>query len=149
VRTAGKYVVSEASRNRSAFVIGAFTVFLVVMFITVLQAAIARSPIVFMKLAESEVGEFDLQITPSATRRSFVATNRQADLSAWLGNNTDAAQCAMMISNMSATPSFIQSSVSPEFPVESYRDCSSRALRADARRHFAALARSGACHSAR
>ena len=39
-------------------------VFLVVMFITLLQAAVARSTVVFMKLAEDQVGEYDIQMSP-------------------------------------------------------------------------------------
>jgi ABC-type antimicrobial peptide transport system permease subunit len=105
LRTATKYVVSEASRNRAAFCIGSFTVFLVVMFITLLQAAIARSPIVFMKLAETEVGEYDVQITPSGgAAPSFVPTNRAADISAWL-NGTDAGNASSSSSSLAASVS--------------------------------------------
>ena len=36
------------------------------MFITLLQAAIARSTVVFKKLAEDQVGEFDLVVAPAS-----------------------------------------------------------------------------------
>jgi hypothetical protein len=64
LETAARYVVTDIRRHKLNFCIGAFTVFLVVMFTTVLRAAIARAPIVFMKLAEDEVGEMDVVITP-------------------------------------------------------------------------------------
>jgi len=44
--------------------IGIFTVVLVVCFVALLQNTIARSPVVFMKLAENNVGEYDLVLSP-------------------------------------------------------------------------------------
>jgi UDP:flavonoid glycosyltransferase YjiC (YdhE family) len=50
--TATRYVVTDTRRHKFNFCIGAFTVFLMVTFIALLQTAIARSPIIFLKLAE-------------------------------------------------------------------------------------------------
>lgn len=55
-----KYVVTDTKRHKRDWVIGLTTVFLVVLFTSMLQNAISKSPIVFLKLAEDQVGEYDL-----------------------------------------------------------------------------------------
>lgn len=58
------YVKAEILRSRKAFVIGCFTVFIVVFFVSVLQNSLSKSPMIFFKLNENSVGENDLVITP-------------------------------------------------------------------------------------
>ncbi len=55
-----KYVITDTKRHKRDWVIGFVTVFLVVLFTSLLQNAISKSPIVFLKLAEDQVGEYDL-----------------------------------------------------------------------------------------
>lgn len=68
-----KYVITDTKRHKRAWWIGFFTVFLVVAFVSLLQNAIDRSPLIFLKLGEDQVGEYDLLLTPmfSATEFSF------------------------------------------------------------------------------
>lgn len=59
-----KYVWTDARRSKKNTMIGIFTIVLVLACVCVLQNAIAKSPMIFMKIAENEVGEFDLILTP-------------------------------------------------------------------------------------
>eukprot|EP00026_Physarum_polycephalum_P001035 Phypoly_transcript_01036.p1 GENE.Phypoly_transcript_01036~~Phypoly_transcript_01036.p1 ORF type:complete len:1168 (+),score=174.37 Phypoly_transcript_01036:78-3581(+) len=61
--TAIRYVITDAKRHKKGFIIGIATVFIVVMFVSLLQNVIQKSPIVFLKLSEDEVGEFDMVMT--------------------------------------------------------------------------------------
>eukprot|EP01114_Cavostelium_apophysatum_P002845 TRINITY_DN1253_c0_g3_i1.p1 TRINITY_DN1253_c0_g3~~TRINITY_DN1253_c0_g3_i1.p1 ORF type:complete len:1241 (+),score=361.47 TRINITY_DN1253_c0_g3_i1:25-3723(+) len=69
-KLAVKYVVTDSKRHRRAWMIGFFTVFLVVVFTSLLQNAIDKSPIVFLKLSEDQVGEYDLLLTPKVDQNS-------------------------------------------------------------------------------
>ena len=60
------YVWADAKRSRKNVAIGVFTVLLVVSCVCLLQSAIAKSPIIFIKVAENQVGEFDVLFTPKA-----------------------------------------------------------------------------------
>ncbi len=69
-----RYVISDTGKHKKAFLIGFFTVFLVVFFIryyfshphdpSLLQNAITKAPIIFVKLSEDQVGEYDLVLLP-------------------------------------------------------------------------------------
>ncbi|KNE73088.1 hypothetical protein AMAG_17243 [Allomyces macrogynus ATCC 38327] len=59
------YVEAENIRNYRSFLIGLATVFLVVVFLTLVRNALVRSSIVFVKLSEDTVGQYDLLMTPS------------------------------------------------------------------------------------
>ena len=61
---AAQYVHISAMRDRRRTVIGVSTVFIVVTFVAVLYNAVLRSPLIFLSLAESQVGEMDMIITP-------------------------------------------------------------------------------------
>ncbi|CEM34393.1 unnamed protein product [Vitrella brassicaformis CCMP3155] len=58
------YALSQLGRNLRPCRIGVATVFLVVFFTALLQNAIQLSPIIFLKLAENDLGETDLLYTP-------------------------------------------------------------------------------------
>ncbi|KAL7747024.1 hypothetical protein RI367_007637 [Sorochytrium milnesiophthora] len=60
-------------RNRRSFLIGLATVFLIVMFLSLVQNALVRSPIVFVKISENLVGQFDLLMIPSPSTVSSLA----------------------------------------------------------------------------
>ena len=59
-----KYVWEDAKRSKKNTFIGIFTILLVLSFIGLLNNMIHQSPIIFLKIAENEVGEFDLILTP-------------------------------------------------------------------------------------
>ncbi len=48
--TVTQYMVSESVKKPTAFKIGVFTVFIVVMFITMLKSVVDASPILFVKI---------------------------------------------------------------------------------------------------
>eukprot|EP01107_Rhizomastix_libera_P002165 TRINITY_DN13874_c0_g1_i1.p1 TRINITY_DN13874_c0_g1~~TRINITY_DN13874_c0_g1_i1.p1 ORF type:complete len:1304 (+),score=307.08 TRINITY_DN13874_c0_g1_i1:32-3943(+) len=63
MKVAGKYVARSTKKNKRGFIIGILTVFLVVMFITILQGSIGISSIIFLKLSENQVGDYDLMVS--------------------------------------------------------------------------------------
>ena len=58
------YLQAETKRNYRGFVVGLFTVLLVVAVIALIQNNTLKSPIIFFKVAENSVGETDLVLTP-------------------------------------------------------------------------------------
>lgn len=62
-----KYVWTDVKRSKKNALIGVFTIVLVLTCVCLLQNAIEKSPMIFMKIAENEVGEFDLILTPKAS----------------------------------------------------------------------------------
>jgi hypothetical protein len=63
-----KYVHSNAVRDKRRTLIGVATVFIVVTFVAILYNAVLRSPLIFLRVAESQVGEMDMLITPQVVR---------------------------------------------------------------------------------
>lgn len=61
---AAQYVHVNALRDTRRTAIGVTTVFIVVTFVAVLYNAVLSSPLIFLRLAESQVGEIDMLITP-------------------------------------------------------------------------------------
>ena len=57
-------VHANALRDKRRTLIGVGTVFVVVTFVAVLYNAVLRSPLIFLRLAESSVGEMDMLVTP-------------------------------------------------------------------------------------
>ena len=55
---------ANALRDKRRTLIGVGTVFVVVTFVAVLYNAVLRSPLIFLRLAESSVGEMDMLVTP-------------------------------------------------------------------------------------
>eukprot|EP00003_Mantamonas_plastica_P015601 TRINITY_DN2635_c0_g2_i3.p1 TRINITY_DN2635_c0_g2~~TRINITY_DN2635_c0_g2_i3.p1 ORF type:complete len:1218 (-),score=362.13 TRINITY_DN2635_c0_g2_i3:46-3648(-) len=70
METALRYVAKDVKIHKRSFAIGMITVFLVVFFITVLSNAIAKSPFIFIKLSENEVGEYDMLMLPQVNNQS-------------------------------------------------------------------------------
>jgi len=59
-----QYVISELQKKKEAFYIGIFTVFLVVMIITMLKGVIDAMPVLFLQIAETQTGALDFRLTP-------------------------------------------------------------------------------------
>ena len=55
---------ANALRDKRRTLIGVGTVFVVVTFVAVLYNAVLRSQLIFLRLAESSVGEMDMLVTP-------------------------------------------------------------------------------------
>eukprot|EP00742_Colponemidia_sp_Colp-10_P003305 GILJ01003519.1.p1 GENE.GILJ01003519.1~~GILJ01003519.1.p1 ORF type:complete len:1186 (-),score=204.90 GILJ01003519.1:249-3806(-) len=64
LRLAVNYVIADTKKRVRSFRIGVLTVFLVVLFVSLLQSAVQLSPIMFLRLAEQTVSETDLMLTP-------------------------------------------------------------------------------------
>jgi len=57
-----RYVMSGIQRKRGDFHIGLFTVFLVVMSITMLKSVIDATPVLFLQMAETAHGSIDFAL---------------------------------------------------------------------------------------
>ena len=55
-------MVSETTKQPTAFKIGVFTVFIVVMFITMLKSVVDAAPILFVKIGQTEVSAIDITL---------------------------------------------------------------------------------------
>ncbi len=55
-------MMSESVKQPTAFKIGVFTVFIVVMFITMLKSVVDSAPILFVKIGQTEVGAIDITL---------------------------------------------------------------------------------------
>lgn len=60
-----RYLMAEMKKKQQAFKIGFGTVLIVVTFVTALESALQIVPLVFLKIAEDQVGEADLAMTPT------------------------------------------------------------------------------------
>eukprot|EP01104_Vermistella_antarctica_P011774 TRINITY_DN3326_c1_g2_i1.p1 TRINITY_DN3326_c1_g2~~TRINITY_DN3326_c1_g2_i1.p1 ORF type:complete len:1301 (+),score=387.68 TRINITY_DN3326_c1_g2_i1:217-4119(+) len=81
-----KYVLNDLRRNKRNFLVGVSTILIVVCFVSLLNNAIQHSPVVFLKLAENQVGEFDLLMLPPAGAASEISNSGGMQQS---GNNMD------------------------------------------------------------
>jgi hypothetical protein len=63
IRIMLRYLFADLKKKQHAFRIGFITILLVVAFVTALESGIQSVPLVFLKLAENEVGETDLVMT--------------------------------------------------------------------------------------
>ena len=57
-----QYLIQEQTKKARAFKIGIFTVFIVVMVITMLKSVVASSPLLFVKIGQDAVGAIDFQL---------------------------------------------------------------------------------------
>ena len=53
------YLISDTTKKQEAMKIGVFTVFLVVMIITMLKSVVDSTPILFVKIGQNSAGAFD------------------------------------------------------------------------------------------
>jgi len=59
------YVWTDTKKNKKSFLIGCFAVTLVVFATTLLQNTVQNSPMIFLKVAENTLGEYDMTLWPS------------------------------------------------------------------------------------
>lgn len=58
------YLKSDIVKKQRSFKLGFITIFLVVLFVSILMNFIYISPIIFLKLSENQIGEGDIMMTP-------------------------------------------------------------------------------------
>ncbi|KAL7750743.1 hypothetical protein RI367_003700 [Sorochytrium milnesiophthora] len=56
----------EATRNRGQYLLGMSVVFITVVILAILFTALQYAPLIFLSMAESSVGEYDMQVTPGS-----------------------------------------------------------------------------------
>ncbi len=64
--TALAYIKAEAQRQPRSYLLGWFTVFLTVFFVTLLIAQVMKSPLIFYRFSEIQTGEQDIIMIPGA-----------------------------------------------------------------------------------
>ncbi|CAD8134904.1 unnamed protein product [Paramecium octaurelia] len=64
IRIVVEYIYSDIKKKPRSFKIGLFTIYLVVMFLALIQSAFSLSPLIFIQLAETTAGDTDLVFTP-------------------------------------------------------------------------------------
>lgn len=63
--TSLNYITSDIIKKKCSFLIGVFSIYLVVSFITFLKSVIDISPIVFLNVGQEQAGIFDFEIYAS------------------------------------------------------------------------------------
>ena len=82
------YVLSDNANNKRSFLIGSLTVFLVVMFMSLVQNALTKTGLIFLKLAEDQTGAFDLLLLPDFSTTGSASNIDSALLNFTQVNNT-------------------------------------------------------------
>eukprot|EP01132_Coremiostelium_polycephalum_P005002 gene5002-6228_t len=77
INIAFSYVHKNSKRNKKNALVGMICIFLVVFFISFFQNLIQISPIVVMKMAENQVGEADLILTPKLSDSTLEFMNKK------------------------------------------------------------------------
>lgn len=70
LNVAARYVAKNTVRDKRGFAIGLATVLVLVTFVCLLENSIKKSPVIFMRLSENSVGEYDLVLSPLAYNTS-------------------------------------------------------------------------------
>jgi len=58
------YIMTDIEKKPRSFKIGLFSIFIVVGFLVLMQSAIQISPLIFLKISESQIGDTDVILTP-------------------------------------------------------------------------------------
>eukprot|EP01028_Stygiella_incarcerata_P000018 TRINITY_DN1002_c0_g1_i6.p1 TRINITY_DN1002_c0_g1~~TRINITY_DN1002_c0_g1_i6.p1 ORF type:complete len:995 (-),score=216.69 TRINITY_DN1002_c0_g1_i6:662-3646(-) len=66
------FVSKDARRHKRAWFVGVCTVFLVVLFVCLLQNLLLKWPLIFLRLSEENVGEMDILLLPQLTNESSI-----------------------------------------------------------------------------
>jgi len=67
------YLFADLKKKQRSFRIGLITIIIVTTFVTLLMSGIIISPLIFLRLSESDVGEIDAVLNPSiGTNRTFL-----------------------------------------------------------------------------
>lgn len=78
LKVSAHYIVNDARRHPRSWLIGLFTIMLVVCFLALLQNAIQRSPYIFLRLAELTVGEMDVLMTRESSNTTAMSSSASA-----------------------------------------------------------------------
>jgi hypothetical protein len=73
------YIITDIDKRPRTFKIGVFSVFLVVTFLVVLQSALHMTPVVFLRLAENQSGQYDFTLQPVAAVNDTRLDSTNAD----------------------------------------------------------------------
>ena len=88
LNVAARYVAKNTARDRRGFAIGLATVLVLVTFVCLLENSIKKSPVIFMRLSENSVGEYDLVLSPLAYNTSVSSSAYTAAPTAdWLSGS--------------------------------------------------------------
>ena len=68
------YIIAESEKNSRFFYIGFLTVFIIALFLGLIQTILNRSAVIFIKLSENSVGQFDLALYPASSNSSQAFT---------------------------------------------------------------------------
>ena len=66
IKTFFKFLITDIQRKPRTFTIGLTSIFLVVGFLVLIASLLEITPIIFMKLAEDQSGQFDLTVSPTS-----------------------------------------------------------------------------------
>eukprot|EP00727_Mastigamoeba_balamuthi_P011155 m51a1_g6662 hypothetical protein (1014) ;mRNA; r:166914-171319 len=91
---ATRYVLRNTLRDFRGCAIGLTTVLLVVVFVSLLQNVIQKSPIIFFKLSENTVGEIDVQLAPKSVGNSTSLFLNSSEITQLLANTSRVHGCA-------------------------------------------------------
>jgi ABC-type antimicrobial peptide transport system permease subunit len=79
LKVAFRYVLAETAKDKKNFIVGVITVFIVVFSISLLENTIENSPVLFLKLAEDNIGEVDLILTPNFRVNKYFLNQSEID----------------------------------------------------------------------
>ena len=63
------YVTLDTKKRINSFLIGLLTIIIVVFVVSILYNSVQKAPIIFLKLAEDQVGDTDVMFTSKFTNR--------------------------------------------------------------------------------
>jgi len=64
------YLLNDIEKKPRSFKIGIFTIFLVIGFLAAIQSAFQLSPVIFLAIAEDQIGDADIIMTPMSIDNS-------------------------------------------------------------------------------
>jgi hypothetical protein len=80
MRVVINYLKSDLIKKQRSFKIGLFSIFLVILFVSLLLNFIGISPVIFLKLAEEQAGETDIIIYPSLINSDIAKMKEWAEM---------------------------------------------------------------------
>jgi hypothetical protein len=95
IQLATEYLIASIRRDKRGTCFGILTVSIVVCFAAILQAAIDSSPVIFLRLAETQASEVDAYLLPEVSADSQLPLiNHTAICSTLVAQDPDVAGCA-------------------------------------------------------
>jgi len=71
------YLLNDIEKKPRSFKIGIFTIFLVIGFLAAIQSAFQLSPVIFLAIAEDQIGDADIIMTPMTIDNSTSITKHK------------------------------------------------------------------------